>query len=361
MELTSQQRDTLMKEVAQEAGWAKIELPDMVANKPEAVNAYHEALKEASVGDKFPDWSKAMQLKSYDSNRHDADLEKARTLQTQGAYLAEHSNSNEDRYHLTIDHARYGAELPKFAAEHTDRSLVSIYREEIKSLLHDNLERYERWDDRFREVNHQGPGFTQINLAYELQDKLYTMNRSAAVDLYDRAHGLDKAKAADQHSWDASMKSLNDLTREPGDNRRFLEERAGLLPQERGGFHRFSGVEIDAMKLAAVTQLEKSTGIKLDEKNVEMAQPGKSYSGEVVMSRSDMVAQYNDSQQKMIIHNGWTMDGAEKGKLEVGKAADINYSPGGNAVVHAREQEMQHQGREAARNMESSRDLERGR
>lgn len=359
MELTSQQRDTLMKEVAQEAGWAKIELPEMVANKPEAVNTYHEALKEASLGDKYPDWSKAMQLEAYDSNRHAADLEKARTLQTQGAYLRSHDP--EDNYHLVINHARYGEELPKIAAEHSDRSGMKLYRDEINSLLHDNRERYERWEDRFREVNHQGPGFTQINLAYELQDKLYTMNRSAAVDLYDRAHGLDKAKATDQHSWDASMKSLTDLTRQPGDNRRFLEERAGLLPQERGGFHRFSGFEIDVMKLAAVTQLEKSTGIKLDEKNVEMAQPGKSYSGDVVISRSDMVAQYNDSQQKMIIHNGWTMDGAEKGKLEVGKAADINYSPGGNAVVHAREQEMQHQGREAARNMESSRDLERGR
>lgn len=168
-----------------------------------------------------------------------------------------------------------------------------------------------------------------------------------------------KEKAAIDERWDKALSSLAELgnqEREAGKPRGGGNQ-AGI---EQRTFHEVKAEkvqDIKEMKQVAADHFEQKTGKKLDVKDIEMAQPGKSYQGEIITKNDAMVAQYNAKEQAMVVHDTAAVGYNNSQKLEAGKSAEINYSPGGTAVVHNREVEMQHQGREAARNMESSREM----
>lgn len=177
-----------------------------------------------------------------------------------------------------------------------------------------------------------------------------------------RDAGAQKKTAGDER-WDRAFESLSALAGpekeagKPGNE----GSQAGL---EQRAFHEAKTEkvqDIKEMKQVAADHFEQQTGKKLDVNNIEMAQAGKSYEGEITTKNGAMVAQYNAKEQKMVVHDGAALGQAGQEKLEAGKSAQINYSPGGTPVVHNREAEMQHQGREAARNMEAGREAERGR
>jgi hypothetical protein len=113
-------------------------------------------------------------------------------------------------------------------------------------------------------------------------------------------------------------------------------------------------------QMTRLDEVERQMGRPLDMREARPAEPGERYSGSVVYADRDTIAQFNETDKTLVMHDRHRFANGSEWAVE-GKQAEVSYSPGGTAVGRDRENALEHQGREVARdhNHESSREAGR--